>query len=128
MTTHTISRFLVAGSVVFACTTVAALAHHSSEMYDKRRTVTLHGVVTQFRWTNPHVTMMIKTDASGGQDGELWVVEATSPGNLSRSGWTRTSVRVDDRVDVVAAPLRDGGHGGYCQSVTLKDKGTRLEC
>ena len=97
-------------------------------MYARERTVTLRGVVTQFRWTNPHVTMTIKTEASAGHDSELWVVEATSPGNLSRAGWTRTSVRVDDRVEVVAAPLRDGGHGGYCESVTLTNAKVRLEC
>jgi hypothetical protein len=118
---------------VFAFATVAVCsvtlrAHHSSAMYDQQRTVSLHGVVTQFRWTNPHVSMTIKTDARGGHDGELWIVEATSPGNLSREGWTRTSVRVDDRVEVVAAPLRDGGHGGYCRSVTLTNTRARLEC
>ena len=105
-----------------------ALAHHSSAMYDQQKTVTLRGVVTQFRWTNPHVTMMIRTDGAGGHNDELWVVEATSPGNLTRAGWTRTMVLVDDRVEVTAAPLRDGGRGGYCRSVTLLDKGTKLEC
>lgn len=95
-------------------------------MYDTTRLVTLHGVVKEFRWTNPHVSMIIDTGASGG--GARWVVEATSPGNLSRSGWRRTSLNASDRVVVVAAPLRDGGHGGYCQSVTLVESGKRLEC
>lgn len=127
MRSHALARLLIFAGLAFPCTTTV-LAHHSSAMYDQQRTVTLRGVVTQFRWTNPHVTITIKTDAHGGHEGELWIVEATSPGNLSRDGWTRTSVGVNDRVEVVAAPLRDGGHGGYCRSVTLADKGTRLEC
>lgn len=127
MRLQTAARLVLAIIIAFACGS-AARAHHSSEMYDKKKTVTLPGVVTEFRWTNPHVTMMIRTDAKDGRGGELWVVEATSPGNLSRAGWTRTMVRVNDRVEVVAAPLRDGGHGAYCGSVTLRDKGTRLEC
>jgi hypothetical protein len=114
---------LVAAHVAFACT-ATVVAHHSSAMYDNQRTVTLRGVVTEFRWTNPHVTMAIATEPRR----ELWVVEATSPGNLSRAGWTRTSLRVGDRVEVVAAPLRDGGHGGYCRGVTLTASGSRLEC
>jgi len=108
--------------------TATVFAHHSSAMYDQQRTVTLRGVVTELRWTNPHVAMMVRTDASGGHASELWVVEATSPGNLSRMGWTRTSVRGNDRVEVVAAPLLDGGRGGYCRGVTLTDKGTHLDC
>ena len=104
---------------------LAARAHHSSAMYDNQRTVTLRGVITEFRWTNPHVTMAIATDPRR----ELWVVETTSPGNLSRAGWTRTSLRAGDRVEVMAAPLRDGSHGGYCRGVvTVTTSGSRLEC
>ena len=114
---------LLAAHVVFAFTATVS-AHHSSAMYDNQRTVTLRGIVTEFRWTNPHVSMTIATDPGR----ELWIVETTSPGNLSRAGWTRTSLRVGDRVEVVAAPLRDGGHGGYCRGVTLTTSGSRLDC
>ena len=119
---------IIVGIVLALTWGTMARAHHSSAMYDQKKTVTLRGVVTQFRWTNPHVTMMIRTDRAGGRDDEIWVVEATSPGNLTRAGWTRTTVRVDDRVEVTAAPLRDGGRGGYCRGVTLLDKGTKVEC
>jgi len=119
-----VARVLMAAYVAFACA-APALAHHSSAMYDNQRTVTLRGVITEFRWTNPHVTMTIATDPRR----ELWVVETTSPGNLSRTGWTRTSLRVGDRVEVMAAPLRDGAHGGYCRGVvTVTTSGSRLEC
>src|SRR5262249_6470219 len=92
-----VARVLLAAHVAFAWT-ATVLAHHSSAMYDNQRTVTLRGVVTEFRWTNPHVTMTIATDPQR----ELWIVEATSPGNLTRAGWTRTSMRVGDRVEVTA--------------------------
>jgi hypothetical protein len=127
MISRTIARVVVASGIALGCAS-AASAHHSSAMYDRVRLVTLRGVVTQFRWTSPHVTMMIRTDPVKGHDGDLWVVEATSPGNLSRNGWTRTSLRVGDRVEIVAAPLRDGGHGAYCQGIALPDKRSRLEC
>lgn len=118
-----VARVLLTAHVALAWTSIV-LAHHSSAMYDNQHTVTLRGVVTEFRWTNPHVTMTIATDPRR----EPWVVEATSPGNLSREGWTRTSIRVGDRVELVVAPLRDGGHGGYCRGVTLTTSGSRLEC
>ena len=108
--------------------TAAAHAHHSSAMYDQEKTLTLRGVVTQVRWTSPHVNVSVLSDAVRGQPGVAWVLEATSPGNLMRAGWTRTSIKVGDRVSVVVAPLRDGTHGGWCRGVTLLDSGKKLEC
>ena len=105
-----------------------AQAHHSSAMYDQEKTLTLRGVITQVRWTSPHVNFSVQADAARGQAGAAWVLEATSPGNLMRAGWARTSLKVGDRISVVVAPLRDGTHGGWCRGVTLVDSGRKLEC
>ena len=110
------------------CAATAAHAHHSSAMYDQEKTLTLRGVVTQVRWTSPHVNFSVQADAARGQAGAAWVLEATSPGNLMRAGWARTSLKVGDRISVVVAPLRDGTHGGWCRGVTLVDSGRKLEC
>ena len=120
------TRVLVAFALAM-CAAPAAHAHHSSAMYDQEKTLTLSGVVTQVRWTSPHVNFSVLTDPVRGLTGIAWVVEATSPGNLQRAGWTRTSLKVGDRVSVVVAPLRDGTHGGWCRGVTL-DPGKKLEC
>ena len=96
-------------------------------MYDQQKTITLHGVVTQVRWTSPHVNFSLLTDAARGQTGAAWVLEVTSPGNLLRAGWTRTSIKAGDRISVLVAPLRDGTHGGWCRGVTLAS-GKKLEC
>jgi hypothetical protein len=115
--------------LAFMATAVAvAAAHHSSAMYDQEKTLTLRGVITQVRWTSPHVNFSVQADAARGQAGAAWVLEATSPGNLMRAGWARTSLKVGDRISVVVAPLRDGTHGGWCRGVTLVDSGRKLEC
>ena len=114
--------------VFTVATATGAQAHHSSAMYDREKTLTLRGVVTQLRWTSPHVNVSVLADPGRGQAGVAWVLEATSPGNLMRAGWTRTSIKVGDRVSVVVAPLRDGTHGGWCRGVTLVDSGKKLEC
>jgi arginine exporter protein ArgO len=44
--------------VVFNAALVAthsARAHHSAAQFDVERTVSLHAVVTEFEWANPHV-------------------------------------------------------------------------
>jgi hypothetical protein len=121
------TRTLAVLALVVAAVTDAQ-AHHSSAMYDQQKTLTLRGVVTQLRWTSPHVNVSVLADSGRGQAVVAWVLEATSPGNLMRAGWTRTSIKVGDRVSVVVAPLRDGTHGGWCRGVTLLDSGKKLEC
>jgi len=121
-----IRTFAVLALIMAAVT--GAQAHHSSAMYDQQKTLTLRGVVTQVRWTSPHVNVSVISDAGRRQAGVAWVLEATSPGNLLRAGWTRTSIKVGDRVSIVVAPLRDGTHGGWCRGVTLLESGKVLEC
>ena len=119
---------LLAVIALVAATVAGARAHHSSAMYDQDKTVTMRGVITQVRWTSPHVNFSVLTESARGQTGMAWVLVATSPGNLQRSGWTRTSLKVGDLVSVVVAPLRDGTHGGWCRGVTLIESGKKLEC
>ncbi len=65
-------------------------------------------------------------DADGRRAAESWAIELTSPGNLTRLGWTKRSLKTGDRVLVDLNPLRDGGHGGGFRKVTLTDTGQVL--
>ena len=90
---------------------VPAFAHHSFAMFDSNKVLTLKGEVGEFRWTNPHVGLFVKVDGSS-DPAKLWAVELTSPGNLTRLGWSRATVKPGDKVEVEVNPLRDGQHGG----------------
>jgi hypothetical protein len=103
-----------------------AFAHHSFAMYEPTKTLTLNGTVKTFQWTNPHVVIWILVKPDGGGDVQEWSIETTSPGVLTRGGWTRQSVKPGDRVSVTFSPLRDGSHGGGLNSVTLLDTGQKL--
>lgn len=103
----------------------AAFAHHSFAMYDMNRAVTLAGAVKAVQWTNPHVVIWVEAASAGGPT-QVWTVEATSPGNLGRIGWTRKSLQPGDKVEVEIAPLRDGGHGGSLKKVKLIGSGQVL--
>jgi hypothetical protein len=103
----------------------AALAHHSFAMFDPDHTMTLTGTVKEFRWVNPHSAIFVKVDGSDDPD-KLWAVEMTSPSNLTRRGWTRTTLKPGDRVSVEINPLRDGRHGGGFRTATLLDSGRVL--
>jgi hypothetical protein len=100
----------------------AGQAHHSFSMFDATRTVTLKGVVKEFQWTNPHVVIWVYANPASGP-AELWSVELTSPGNLTRQGWSRQSLKPGDKVSVDINPLRDGEHGGGFKQLIVTDTG-----
>lgn len=99
----------------------AALAHHSFAMFDQAKQVSLKGTVTDFQWTNPHAFIHVEITTDGGAK-ETWDIELNSPNNLKRQGWSSGSVKVGDKVTLVANPLRDLSHkGGLFVAVTLPD-------
>jgi hypothetical protein len=103
-----------------------APAHHSFAMYEPTKTLTFKGTVKAFQWTNPHVVLWIVIQPEGGGAAQEWSLETTSPGVLTRNGWTRNSMKPGDRVSVTLSPLRDGSHGGSLNSVTLLATGQTL--
>ncbi len=103
-----------------------ALAHHSFAMFDFSNTVTLTGTVKEFRWTNPHVTLIVTGPPTAPEPGQDWTMELTSPGNLTRLGWSRTSLKPGDRIELSFNPLRDGKHGGAFAKATLLGTGQVL--
>ena len=99
-------------------------AHHSTTMFDREKFIVLEGVVKELHWTNPHVAIFIENAAAkpGVPDG-MWVVELTSPGNLVRSGWTRTLIKPGEKVAVEVHQLRDGSKGGGLRKITVASSG-----
>ena len=117
------------GVIILAAAAAAswpAFAHHSFAVYDRTKTLTLKGTVKTFQWTNPHCVVWVLVQPEGGGEPQEWSIETTSPGVLTRGGWTRNSIKPGDRVSVEFNPLRDGSHGGGLNSVTLLDTGQKL--
>jgi hypothetical protein len=96
-----------------------AAAHHSSAAYDADHPQTMEGTVKSVNWTNPHISFVVEKDAKGGEPASTWVFEVSSPGVLTRSGWTKRSLQPGDHAVFRYAQLRDGRPGGYLQKVIL---------
>src|ERR1022692_152002 len=96
-----------------------AAAHHSNAAYDTDHPQNMQGTVKTVNWTNPHITFVIGADASNGAAAASWVFEVSSPGVLTRSGWTKRSLQPGDHAVFHYAPLRDGTPGGFLMKVTL---------
>jgi hypothetical protein len=96
-----------------------AAAHHSNAAYDLDHPQTVEGTVKTVNWTNPHITFVIEPDVKNGDQSASWVFEVSSPGVLTRSGWTKRSLQPGDHAVFRYAPLRDGNPGGFLVKVNL---------
>src|SRR5258708_27998083 len=86
-----------------------AHSHHSfSGVYDGTRVMTVTGVVTQFKFVNPHALLVMDvTDESGKVS--KWTVEFAGRLNLSEIGWTADSIKAKERVTVTGNPTHAAG-------------------
>ena len=112
------SKALIAASLIFSFGSIAA-AHHSGDAYDMEHPQTTEGTVKTVNWTNPHITFVIECDAKEGAPAQTVVFEVSSPGVLTRSGWTKRSLQPGDHAVFHYAPLRDGNPGGFLLKVDL---------
>jgi len=114
---------LVVGGAVLAG---PAVAHHSFAMFDQTQTTSFRGTIKDFQWSNPHAVVWVIPDPKPGVTPDAWTIELTSPGNLTRMGWTRHALAAGDKVDVEINPLRDGQHGGALRKITVLATGQVL--
>ena len=98
-----------------------ALAHHSfAVFFDSDRTVTVSGVVQEFRFVNPHGLIRMTVKMADGSE-ETWKAETNSPSILERRGWTRTSLKAGEVITVDGWPARDGTNYLRMRSVKRAD-------
>lgn len=110
---------LAATAVVVMAAPSAALAHHSFAMFDGGKETVLDGTVSEFQWTNPHTWIQLRVIEDGRP--VEYSIETPSPNDLSRRGWTRTSLKPGDRAKITIHPLRDGSKGGQFVRGVLAD-------
>ncbi len=64
---------------------------------------------------------------NGSAPVQEWSIELpTSPGNLTRLGWTKHSLKPGDRILLDFNPLRDGALGGSFKKATVVETGQVL--
>jgi hypothetical protein len=105
--TRCLAALCAGGSLIAG---VPAWAHHSFAMFDRTKSVTLDGVVKEWQFTNPHTWVQIVV-MEGGLPVE-YGVEGPSVNTLVRVGWSPTTFKPGDKVQIIMNPLRDGTKGG----------------
>jgi len=120
------STLSISAALYFSLSPCIGSAHHSEAAFDMEAVVAFTGTVTEFAWRNPHVYFRVSTRNEAGEPLE-WEIETGATPLLLRSGWTRDSLQVGERVTVRGHPARDRDRL-YTILITLeKDDGTVLQ-
>jgi Family of unknown function (DUF6152) len=97
-------------------------AHHSFAVFfdNDQGVVSVRGVVTEFKFTNPHGIIRLNVK---GKDGSVqeWKAETNSPSILERRGWKKDSVKIGDEINVEGWRARDGSNYMRMRKVTHAD-------
>lgn len=96
----------------------AALAHHGVAGYDLTKTVTLHGTVTKYDWSNPHVVVYLDAKNDAGEM-QHWTIEFAAPVHMVRAGWSKTSMKTGDDIVIDTHPSRNGAPIGITSTITF---------
>ena len=116
----------IAGLLILS---IAAFAHHGAAAeYDLAHPITLKGVVTEFRYVNPHSQIYFDvTDKSGNVVN--WAGELNSPYSLTQDGWTKKrsmeALKAGTPITVIVCPGKSGNPVGLAQKI-LNAKGEQL--
>jgi hypothetical protein len=105
--------------VIIAATTV--MSHHAfSPVYDDQRVITVTGVVTLFKFVNPHAMMLMDVTDESGRVAK-WTVEFSGRLNLSNVGWTEESIQSGERVTVTGNPTHTGSERMFFRKLVRAD-------
>ncbi len=95
------------------------VAHHGTNAsYDMGKHVTLTGVVTEFTWSNPHCQIYFDVKDDNGNVVH-WAAEASSPGQLRISGWTKDLLKAGDQITITLSPSRASTPVGVLEKIVL---------
>jgi len=95
-------------------------AHHGEALFDYRQTQSVTGTVKTYLWANPHVRVSLEiADARGHTD--VSAFEAGSVSVMQRSGWSRQSLVIGEKLAITYHPRNDKKPGGMLISAMLAD-------
>jgi hypothetical protein len=106
---RSISKQLVA-LCIGAALPVLAFGHHSfAVFFDSQKSISLTGVVTEYKFVNPHGLIVMEIKNADGAV-EQWKIETNSPSILRRRGWAPDTLKAGETITVEGWPGRNDAH------------------
>jgi hypothetical protein len=94
------------------------MAHHGVAGYDMTKTITLHGTVSKFDWSNPHVVVFVDAKNDSGEM-QHWTIEFAAPVHMVRAGWSKNAMKTGDEITIDTHPSRNGAPVGISSTITF---------
>ena len=113
---------ILTAALLFA---VPASSHHSDSGLDMESVVSLEGVITEYSMRNPHSYFTVEVADADGRLVE-WTIQMSAAIAIARSGWTRDSLLVGDRISATVHAAVDGRPYGLLESIE-KEGGIALQ-
>jgi len=103
---------------------VSLFAHHGTAVYDTSKSITVKGTVAEYVWANPHV--YVKVDVKDESGNTLrWTLEAQNPITETDLGWTKSTFKPGDEVEIEIKPAKNGrpiGSIGFATRIVINGK------
>src|ERR1041385_5431164 len=115
------TKALVAG-VLLLIFTGGLSAHHSMAGYDDTKKITLSGLVSEYRWRNPHAWVVWDVKDESGKVVQ-WSGELPAINTDQALGMTKNSLKAGDEIAVTINPSKLGTSDGRVLKI-LKNDGT----
>jgi hypothetical protein len=112
---------LIGFVALFTVVCTAMPAHHAAAGYEKSKPVTLKGLVTEWRWRNPHVFLVWKVADNQGSWTQ-WTGELASPMIMTSLGLTRLTFKAGDKIVAEVFPASDGTPHSVIRKVLMNDR------
>jgi hypothetical protein len=109
---------VLAAAVSLLMSSASAMAHHGVAGYDMTKTITVHGTVSKFDWSNPHVVVYVDAKNDSGEM-QHWTIEFASPVHMVRAGWSKNSIKTGDDILIDTHPSRNGAPVGISSTITF---------
>ena len=117
------AKFFYSAALAFciAAGATQVQAHHSfAAEFDANAPGELKGVITEVRFSNPHVRYRVAVTKPDGTV-EDWEIQAGSVTALRPQGWVVDSIKVGDSISVKGELGRNGAKKLYIRGVELAD-------
>ena len=95
-------------------------AHHGNAALDMSKKQVLKGVVTDWRWQNPHSILKFDVKDDSGNIVN-WSAEINNPADMVERGWTAHSIKIGDQITITVNPVKSGKPVGRIVQVVFPD-------
>jgi hypothetical protein len=96
------------------------LAHHGIYNFDLNKDITIHGIITDVAFINPHSWLYLDVADAAGQVNN-WRCEMRTATQLRRSGWTKSMFTNGSVITVNGSPDKRKPHTCYLSTVIFAD-------